>query len=171
VLLAVQNTLEGLNISVDIIRPWSNPEFQNLETRGSLSGLRSMVNIKRFKAPFGLLLPDSDDSDGQRDPYTRRLEESVPPNVEVVIISDGGTNDYMNFTGRDDEWPKLRSCVSETAWKTTPHLKEVRLFLQKSSDAVRFNRLDELEAIFQEIELPHKIIHESEASHRRAWDI
>jgi hypothetical protein len=168
VLLAVQDTLEDLNISVDMICPWFNSEFQNLEIRGSLSGLRSMVNIKRFKAPFGLLLPDWD---GQRDSYRRRLEDSIPPNVEVVTISDDDTNDYLPFTDRDDEWPKLRSWLSETAWKTTPHLKEARLFLQKSSDAVHFNRLDELEAIFQGIDLPHKIIHESEASHRWDWDI
>ncbi|KAK7178637.1 F-box domain protein [Paraphaeosphaeria sporulosa] len=168
VLLAVQDTLEDLNISVDIICPWFNPEFQNLEIRGCLSGLRNMVNIKRFKAPFGLLLPDWD---GQRDSTTRRLEDSIPPNVEVVTISDDDTNDYLPFTDREDEWPKLRSWLSETAWKTTPHLKEVRLFLQKSSDAVHFNRLDELEAIFKGIDLPHKLIHESETSHRWDWDM
>ncbi|KAF2447984.1 hypothetical protein P171DRAFT_429566 [Karstenula rhodostoma CBS 690.94] len=166
VLLAVQDTLEDLNISVDMIFPWSTPDFQDLETRGSLSGLRSMVNIKRFKAPFGLLLPDGD---GQKDWDTKRLEDSIPPNVEFVTISDDDTD--LGFIDQDDEWPKIRSWLSETAWKTTPHLREVRLFLQKSSDAVRFNKLDELEAIFQGIDLPHQIVHESEASHRWDWDM
>lgn len=168
VLLAVQDTLENLNINVDIICPWSYPEFQSLEFRGSLSGLRKMVNIKQFKAPFGLLLPDWDD---QSESHTRRLEDSIPPNVELVTISDDDTNDYLPFTDRDDEWPKIRSWLSETAWKTTPQLKEVRLFLQKNSDAVHYNRLNELEAIFQGMDLPHKIIHESESSHRWDWDI
>jgi hypothetical protein len=60
VLLPVQDTLEDLDISVDMICPWlwSNPHGMYPETRGYLDGLRSMVNIKLFKALFGLLLPD-----------------------------------------------------------------------------------------------------------------
>jgi hypothetical protein len=88
--------------------------------------------------------------------------------LRFVIISDDNTNDYLPFTDRDDEWPELKSWLSEAAWKTTPHLKDFRLLLQNSSGAVH---LTKLEAMFREIDLPHKIIHESEASHRWAWDM
>lgn len=168
VLLAVQEPLEDLVISVEVEPTWDDPDYQELDLCGSLNGLRNMTNIKRFKAPFGLLLPSPDD---QNNPYTGRLEDSIPLNVEIVTISDDYTVFNQGFSGRVDEWPKIRSWLLETAWKTTPQLKEVCVFLEEHSSTVRYNKLDELKAIFEGVDVLHNIIHESETSQRWDWDL
>jgi hypothetical protein len=163
VLLAVQNTLEDLVISTDAGPTWDDPDFQDLEHCGSLKGLRNMIKIKRFKAPFGWLLPKPD---YYSDPNPGRLEESIPPNVDVVTIGEDYTGFGESFAGRENDWPRIRSWLLETAWKTTPHLKEVCV-----SDTARFNKLDKVEEIFEGTDVRHNIIHDCKASLLGDWDL
>ncbi|OAG06206.1 uncharacterized protein CC84DRAFT_1164522 [Paraphaeosphaeria sporulosa] len=164
-LLVVQNTLEDLVISTDAGPTWDDPDFQDIDICGSLNGLRNMVNIKRFKVPFALLLSDVYNPS---DSYTGRLEDSIPPNVEVVTFSDNYTGFNQGFGSRLHEWPKIASWLLETAWKTTPCLKEVCMFLKPYSPRGPSHELHKLEEIFEGTDVLYNIKHESKDSQR--WD-
>ncbi|KAJ4297797.1 hypothetical protein N0V90_005692 [Kalmusia sp. IMI 367209] len=167
-LLVVQNTLEDLVISIDAGPTWDDPDFQDIDICGSLNGLRNMVNIKRFKVPFALLLSDVYNPS---DSYIGRLEDSIPPNVEVVTFSDDYTGFNQGFGSRLHEWPKIASWLLETAWKTTPCLKEVCMFLKPYSPRGPSHELHKLEEIFEGTDVLYNIKHESKDSQRWDWDI
>jgi hypothetical protein len=158
----VQDTLEDLTISATDNIAWHHYDFARIYVQGSLNGLRSFANIKRFKAPFGLLLPDWN---VQKD-ETRRLEDSIPPNVELVTVTDARTPETYAYSD-DEELAKLRSWLLETASTTTPHLVEFCFYLVWGSDYVTYERYDELEQVFEGIPLKHSIIKRED---ERPWE-
>lgn len=149
----VQDTLEDLTISATNNVAWDDYDFPEIHARGSLNGLEQFVNIKRFKAPFGLLLPDWEVDENP----TRRLEDSMPPNVEVVTVTDGTMPESYAYNELD-EMEKLRSWVNETASTRTPHLSEICFYLVRGSNWVEYEEYDMFEQVFKDSNLKHRII-------------
>lgn len=120
-------TLADLTINATHRCRWYGFERPTIYARGSLTGLRDFTKIKRFKAPFSLLLPHWGSDAMSAEP--RRMEDSIPPNVEVVTLSDASVAKVYVYD-LDEDLAKLRCWLTETAAATTPHLVEVGLYLE-----------------------------------------
>jgi hypothetical protein len=159
----VSDTLEDLTISATNTLAWYDYDVSDIYVQGSLNGLNSFGNIKRFEAPFGLLLPDWDNEKNE----SRRLEDSMPPNVEVVTVTDGTMPDTYAYN-ENDEMAKLRSWVSETASTRTPRLVEICFYLVRGSNWVEFETYDDFEQVFEGTSLKHRII---KADDEEPWEL
>ncbi|KAF2441745.1 hypothetical protein P171DRAFT_434377 [Karstenula rhodostoma CBS 690.94] len=150
-----QDTLEDLTIDCINTVAWYDFDYRYVELRGSLHGLDRFANIKRFKTPFTLLLPEWDD-----DPKdSTRMEDSMPPNVEIVTLTDvNRVPDYPYDI--DGEITKLRAWITETAATRTPKLVEICLDLSSGSDWVWFEKCGDFEQVFEGSRLRHRIIEE-----------
>lgn len=148
-----QDTLEDLTIKCDNVRAWYGIQLEYLNLRGSLNGLYRFTNIKRFEAPFEVLLPDWDDEPKE----STRIEDSVPPNVEVMTITDEyWVPDYVYDTA--SALAKLRAWVTETAATRTPKLVEICLCVSSATDWVRFELFEDFERVFEGSQLRHTVI-------------
>ncbi|KAK7181480.1 hypothetical protein DPSP01_012487 [Paraphaeosphaeria sporulosa] len=148
-----QDTLEDLTIDCINTVAWDDYERRYINLRGSLHGLDRFANIKRFKAPFTLLLPDWDDEPKE----STRLEDSMPPNVEVVTVTDEDWVPEYPYD-RESEMAKLRAWITETAATRTPKLVEICFYLTLASDWVRYEKYEDFERVFEGSRLRHRII-------------
>lgn len=161
----VQDTLEDLTIKCTHNVAWDDFDPPNIEVRGSLNGLESFINIKRFKAPFILLLPDWDYEEVE----TRRIEDSMPPNVEVVTVTDEKMPESYGYN-EISEVAKLQAWISRTASTRTPHLAEVCLYLVYGSEWVRCEAEDDYHGfrqIFEGSNVTYRII---KAEDEEPWE-
>lgn len=149
----VQDTLDDLTISATNNVAWDDYDFPAIHVRGSLNGLATFMNIKKFRAPLALLLPDWDVDENP----ARRMENSMPPNVETVTVTDGTTTEAYAYNELD-EMEKLRSWINETASARTPHLKEICLYLVRGSNWVEYEQYHLFEQVFEGSSLKHCII-------------
>ncbi|KAF1975577.1 hypothetical protein BU23DRAFT_530112 [Bimuria novae-zelandiae CBS 107.79] len=159
----VQDTLEDLTIKVTNTMAYGDSDYQYINVRGSLNGLSSFSNIKRFKAPFTVLLPDWDCDENP----TRRLEDSMPPNVEVVTLTDQGIRCDTYAYSQEDEMAKLRAWVTETASTRTPSLVEICLYLVYGSDWIDSGNYEDFERVFEGSSLKHRIIKQED---EKPWE-
>ena len=128
----IRENLEDLTIGFEFDpMSWGGIEPGKMKALGTLHGLESFANIKRFKAPLGVLLPDWDWNAGP-DP-NRRLEDSLPRNVEVVTVTDVFTSDYYAYD-EEEELEFVRKWLFETASTRTPRLKEVCYYLDRNAE-------------------------------------
>jgi hypothetical protein len=149
-----QDTLEDLTIDCINTIAYYDFERREINLRGNLHGLDRFAKIKRFKAPFTLLLPDWDEYEPKE---STRLEDSMPPNVEIVTITDEDwVPDYPYDT--ESEMAKLRSWVTETAATRTPKLVEICFYLSWASDYDRLEKYEDFHQVFEGSPLRHRII-------------
>lgn len=158
----VQDTLENLIISATNTIAWDDYDWSVIQISGSLDGLQSFDRIKQFQAPFGLLLPDWN----VYDDTPKRLEDSVPRNVEVVTLTDQTMPETYGYD-EDVELSMLRSWVAETASSRTPHLVEICLYLVWGSNYVEYGHYDRLEKCFEGTNIKHRII---KAEDEKPWE-
>ncbi|KAF9738842.1 hypothetical protein PMIN06_012521 [Paraphaeosphaeria minitans] len=149
----VQDTLEDLTISATSNVAWDHYDFPAIHVQGSLNGLGGFVNIKQFKVPFGLLLPDWEIDENP----ARRLEDSMPPNVEVVTVTDGTMPEAYAYN-EHDEMNKLRSWIVDTSSTRTPRLVEICFYLVRGSNWIEYEQYDRFEQVFEGSKLKHRII-------------
>jgi hypothetical protein len=152
-----QDTLEDLTINCINTPGLHDIERRYIEVRGSLNGLNSFANIKRFKAPFTLLLPDWKYEEKE----ARRLEDSMPPNVEIVTVTDEDWIPNYGYSA-ESEMAKLRAWIVETAATRTPKLVEICFYLTWGSDWVTYEKYEEFERVFEGSLLKHRIVKEEE---------
>lgn len=164
----VQDTLEDLTLSMALHSDPTNwaqwMEYGSyIQIYGSLNGLRDFVNIKSFKVPFQLVLGDWD---GDEEGEARLLEESMPPNVKVVTLTDARTSVLYKHSA-SKEMSRLRSWVSETASLKTPHLEEVCLYLVEGSKQREDEYGSQLGPTFSGTHIKHRVI---KAEDERPWE-
>ncbi|PVH98684.1 hypothetical protein DM02DRAFT_615620 [Periconia macrospinosa] len=150
-----QDTLEDLTIECTNSLTFHDTVTREFEVRGSLSGLDSFANIKRFQAPFILLLPDWNWEVNE----SRRLEDSMPPNVEIVTITNENWIPNYGYDAKS-EIAKLRAWITETAATRTPKLVEICFYESEDSDWRYPEDHENFEQIFEGSQLRHKIMKE-----------
>ncbi|KAL5392735.1 hypothetical protein DPSP01_000436 [Paraphaeosphaeria sporulosa] len=135
-----------------------------MKALGTLHGLEGFANIKRFQAPLGILLPDWNWNVGI-DP-ARRLEDSLPCNVEVVTVTDAFMSDYYAY----DEYEELdfvRAWLLETASTRTPRLKEVCYYLDRNASEFEEKSCEPIKQIFEGTNVRYRII---KARDEKPWE-
>lgn len=128
----LRETLEDLTIGLEF-DPWSwgGIEPGKMKALGNLHGLEGFAHIKRFRAPLGVLLPDWDWNVNTGP--ERRIEDSLPRNVETVVVTDVFTSDYYAYD-ECEELEFVRQWLLETAATRTPRLREVWYYLDRNAE-------------------------------------
>jgi hypothetical protein len=161
----IRDTLEDLTIGFEFDNmSWGGIEPGMMKALGTLHGLEGFTNIKRFQAPLGVLLPDWDCNAGP-DP-TRRLEDSLPRDVEVVTVTDAFMSDYYAY----DEYEELdfvRAWLLETASTRTPQLKEVCYYLDRNASEFEKERYEPIKQVFEGTNVRYRII---KAMDEKPWE-
>ncbi|KAL1597284.1 hypothetical protein SLS60_008868 [Paraconiothyrium brasiliense] len=161
----IRDTLEDLTIGFEFDdMSWGGIEPGMMKSLGTLHGLEGFTNIKRFQAPLGVLLPDWEWYAGA-DP-TRRLEDSLPRNVEVVTVTDVFISDYYAY----DEYEELdfvRAWLLETASTRTPRLKEVCYYLDRNDSEFEERGYEPIKQIFEGTNVRYRII---KARDEKPWE-
>lgn len=161
----IRDTLEDLTIGFEFDdMSWGGIEPGMMKALGNLHGLEGFANIKRFQAPLGLLLPDWDCNAGA-DP-NRRLEDSLPCNVEVVTVTDAFMSEYYEY----DEYEELdfvRTWLLETASTRTPRLKEVCYYLDRNASEFEEKGYEPIKQVFEGTNVRYGIIM---ASDEKPWE-
>ena len=143
-----------------------DPNIYSIYVPGSLNGLQQFTGIKRFWAPFQLLLPDWE-SDGN---WARRLEDSLPCNVEVVTVTDSLAPTHRYPYEEPDEFAFLGRWLHETAATRTPHLSEVIVYLSDWSGFLEFYKsFDMVHQAFEGTNVKYRIIDEDKEV--RLWEV
>ncbi|KAF1973544.1 hypothetical protein BU23DRAFT_533162 [Bimuria novae-zelandiae CBS 107.79] len=161
----IRDTLEDLTIGFEFDdMSWGGIEPGMMKALGTLHGLEGFANIKRFQAPLGVLLPDWDWNAGA-DP-TRRLEDSLPRNVEVVTVTDAFMSDYYAY----DEYEELdfvRAWLLGTASTRTPQLNEVCYYLDRNASEFEEKSYEPIKQIFEGTNVRYRII---KARDEKPWE-
>lgn len=165
-LMPVQKTLEDLTIKFTNCMGTWRPDVQRINVLGSLNGLQQFTGIKRFWAPFQLLLPDWE-SDAN---WTRRLEDSLPRNVEVVTVTDSVASTEGYPYEEPDEFAFLGHWLHETAATRTPHLSEVMVYMSDWSGFLNsYGSFDMVHQAFEGTNVKYRIIDEDKEV--RLWEV
>ncbi|KAK7184711.1 F-box domain protein [Paraphaeosphaeria sporulosa] len=161
----IRDALEDLTIGFEFDdMSWGGIEPGMMKALGTLHGLEGFANIKRFQAPLGILLPDWNWNVGI-DP-ARRLEDSLPCNVEVVTVTDAFMSDYYAY----DEYEELdfvRAWLLETASTRTPRLKEVCYYLDRNASEFEEKSCEPIKQIFEGTNVRYRII---KARDEKPWE-
>ncbi|OAG03540.1 uncharacterized protein CC84DRAFT_1248721 [Paraphaeosphaeria sporulosa] len=161
----IRDALEDLTIGLEFDdMSWGGIEPGMMKALGTLHGLEGFGNIKRFQAPLGILLPDWNWNVGI-DP-ARRLEDSLPCNVEVVTVTDAFMSDYYAY----DEYEELdfvRAWLLETASTRTPRLKEVCYYLDRNASEFEEKSCEPIKQIFEGTNVSYRII---KARDEKPWE-
>lgn len=158
----VRDTLEDLTVDALFDEPWIGRNLYQSQVRGSLQGLASFVNIKRFKAPFTLLLPTWEFNNIPE----RQVEDSLPPNVEFVTLTREPVGTRYRRHG-ESEIKRLRSWLDETAATRTPHLVEVCYYLTITSRDDLYDCSETWERIFEDSNVKCRIVKQED---EKLWD-
>ncbi|OAG09149.1 uncharacterized protein CC84DRAFT_1241026 [Paraphaeosphaeria sporulosa] len=165
-LIQVQETLEDLTIKFTNCMGTWDPDVQRINVLGSLNGLQRFTSIKRFWAPFQLLLPDWE-SDAN---WARRLEDSLPRNVEVVTVTDSVASADGYPYDEPDECAFLGRWLHETAATRTPHLSEVIVYMSDWSGFLKsYKSFDMVHQVFEGTNVKYRIIDEDKEV--RLWEV
>ena len=118
----VRNTLTDLTVMV-VYRPFRPP----IKFMGSLRGIVYFDNIKKFKAPWAMLVGLAKDT-------TKRVQDAIPRNVERVTITDDLATRLLSLKpgGPGWEWDDLSMIELLEYWlkewrECTPRLRWIVL--------------------------------------------